>query len=352
MKRIPRITKKMRSLKARKFNKIAEPWGLAAVWNKSLSQVEKREVKPRDYLWATDASKSPVDTFLSMKGTLASNPPNARSLRKFEAGDVFEWVVSMLLMRAGILKTSQQRCEYQYKGLLRVSGKIDYIAGGKPDLKKIKAELDELDLPDVFKRGALKIVAHIKAKYPDGLPEMPFEVKSISSFLADGMERKNRSIKHHRTQLYHYLKAARYDTGMIIYICRDDLRMFEFAVQLNDKETEKEYKGYIKTMTEWYKADMQPTIEDPIVFDEDMGKFSKNFKVEYSQYLKKLYGFSEPRKYSELVSPKVQKWNRVLGRVKKGEKMTEKNLEAIKEMAADGFNYKKIISQFATSDEE
>lgn len=352
MKRIPRVTKRMRSLKASKFNKINEPWGIANVWNKSLSQVEKREVKKRDYLWATDASKSPVDTFLSMKGTPQSNPPNARSLRKFEAGDVFEWIVSMLLMRAGILKTSQQRCEYQYKGLLRVSGKIDYVAGGKPDIKKIKEELDTLDVPEVFKRGALKIVNHIKAKYPTGLPEMPFEVKSISSFLADGMERKNNSIKHHRTQLYHYLKAARYDTGMIIYICRDDLRMFEFAVQLSDKDIEKEYKGFIKKMTEWYKKDEQPTIEDPIVFDEDMGKFSKNFKVEYSAYLNKLYGFKEPRKYSELVAPKVSKWNRVLSRVKKGEKMTDNNLEALKEMETDGFNYKDIIKKFANTEEE
>lgn len=352
MKRVPRITKKMRSLKSRKFNKISEPWGIANVWNKSLSQVERREPKERDYLWATDASKSPVDTFLSMKGTKPTNVPNARSLRKFEAGDVFEWIVSMLLTRAGILKTSQQRCEYQYKGLLKTTGRIDYIAGGKPDIKKIKEELDTLEIPEVFKRGALKIIAHIKSKYPDGLPEMPFEVKSISSFLADGMERKNRSIKHHRTQIYHYLKAARYDTGMIIYICRDDLRMFEFAVQLSDKETEKEYKGFITTMTDWYKQDIQPTIEDAIVFDWDMGKFSKNFKVEYSQYLKKLYGFNEPREYSELVGPKVSRWNRVLGRVKKGEKMTEKNLDAIKEMEADGFDYKKIIKEFANGEEE
>ena len=353
-KRIPRITKRMRSLKATKFAKVKpeEVWGIAQIWNKSMSQIEKREPKERNHLWASDPSKSFVDTFLSMKGTKVSNPPNARSFRKFEAGDVFEWIIQLILMRAGLLKHAQIPCEYQYKGLLKMTGRIDYIVGGKPDLKKIATELDTMDIPEVFKRGALKIVAHIKRNYPDGLPEMPFEAKSISSFLADGMERKNRSVKHHRTQLFHYLKSSRYDTGMIIYICRDDLRMFEFPVKLADKDTEKEYKGFIKQMTEWYKKDEQPTIEDPIVFDEDMGKFSKNFKVEYSQYLNKLYGFKEPRKYSELVAPKVSKWNRVLSRVKKGEKMTDKNLEAIKEIGADGFDYKKIIKLFVNGEEE
>lgn len=351
-KRVPRVTKIMKSLKAKKFNKVESVWGVAEVWNKSMSQVEKRVPKERDYLWATDPGKSIVDTFLSMKATKPSNPPNARSLRKFEAGDVFEWIVKIILMRAGLLKMTQISCEYQYKGLLKMTGRIDYIVGGKPDMNKIQTELEDMDIPDSFKRGALNIVKHIAKHYPNGLPEMPFEVKSISSFLADGMERKERSMRHHRVQMFHYLKSSRYDTGMIIYVCRDDLRMFEFPVRLLDKDVEKEYKGFIKEMTSAWKRDEQPTIEDPIVFDEDMGKFSKNFKVEYSQYLNSLYGFKEPRKYSEHVSPKVQRWNRVLARIKKGEKMTENNKAAIKEMKADGFNYKKVIKQFANGEEE
>ena len=341
----------MKSLKSKKIAKISNTWGLAEVWNKSMSQIEKREPKERNYLWATDQSKSLIDTYLSMKATDVSNPPNARSRRKFEAGDVFEWIVKIILMRAGLLRNAQISCEYQYKGLLKMTGRIDYIVGGKPDLAKVKAELEEMDIPESFKRGAINIVLHIQKNHPDGLPEMPFEVKSISSFLADGMERKGKSIKHHRGQIFHYLKSSRYDTGMIVYICRDDLRMFEFPVKLSDKDVEKEYKGFIKAITEHYKKETEPTQEDPIVFDPDMGKFSKNFKVEYSQYLKKLYGFSEPRKYSEFVSPTVQKWNRVLSRIKNGDRMTDKNKEAIKEMKEQGFNYKKIIKEFANGEE-
>lgn len=351
-KRVPRVTKVMRANKSKKFSKVPSPFGIAEMWNAALSKVEKREVKPRDYLWATDQSKSFVDVFLQLKGEKPSNPPNARSKRKFEAGDVFEWIVQLLLMRAGILKASNVRCEYQYKGLLKTTGKIDHIAGGKPDLKAIKDSLEDMDVPDVFKRGALKIVAHIKAQYPNGLPNMPFEVKSISSFLADGMERSEKPLNHHVAQLFHYLKSARYEKGMIIYICRDDLRMFEFCVTLKDKDVEKEYKAFIKTITEYWKKDEQPPIEEPIIFNADVGRFSKNFKVEYSQYLNKIYGFKEPRKYSEFVSPTVGKWNRVLARVKAGAKMTDKNIEAIAEITSYGLNFKKIIKQFNTSEEE
>lgn len=352
MKRIKRIGKKMRSLKASRFNKVAHPWGIADVWNKSFEEVEKREVKKRDYLWATDMSRSLVDVYLSMKGVKPSNPPNARSMRKFEAGDVFEWIVKMLLIRAGLLKSVQLRTTYQYKDFLPMVARLDFVAGGKPDLREMQSSSDFLNIPPVFRRGVTKIITHINRQYKNGLPEMPFEVKSISSFIADGMEKKNRSIKHHRTQVLQQLLGSRYEKGMLIYICRDDLRMFEFCIEKNDKAIRKEHKNFISDISYHWKKEKQPEIEDPIVFDEDMGKFSKNFKVEYSQYLKKLYGFKEPRRYSEFVSPRVQKWNRVLGRVKNGDKMTDKNKEAIQEMKDEGFNFKKIIKQFANGGTE
>jgi len=351
-KRILRITKRMKSLKSRKFTQVEHEWGIAEVWNKSMSEIERREPKERDYLWATDPAKSLVDTWLSMKATKPSNVPNERSKRKFEAGDVFEWIVKVILLRAGLLKVTQIPCEYQYKGLLKMTGRIDYIVGGKPDLDKITAELEDMDIPAVFKRGAIRIVAHIRDVYPNGMPEMPFEVKSISSFAADSMERKGRYIAQHGLQLFDYLISSRYTLGMLIYICRDDLRMFEFPIRRDDKEVQKKYKKFITDITHYWRTDTQPPIENLVIFDEDAGKFSKNLKIEYSSYLKKLYGFNEPRDYSDVASPKVQKWNRVLNRVKKGDKMTDKNKEAIAEMEEEGFNVKKIMKEYATSDED
>lgn len=350
IKRKPRVKKKIRSLKAKKFKVINEPWGLANVWNKALEKAERREITERDYLWATDMSKSLVDVWLQLKGEKPSNEPNARSLRKFEAGDVFEWIVKLILMRAGLLRRAQLPVEYQYKGLMRMSGRIDYLAGGKPDTERIKKELEAMDLPEVFKRAGERIIAHIKRKYPEGLPEMPFEVKSIASFGADAMERTNRSIQSHRTQMKFYLNGSRYDKGMLIYICRDDLRMFEFLIQRSDKDVEKEIKKFCQDITEYWRRDEQPPNEEEIIFDWDAGKFNKNLKIEYSNYLKKLYGFKEPRKYSELVSPVVSRWNRVMSRIKHGERMTKNNQEAINEMEERGFNVKKIIKVFSNGE--
>lgn len=351
MKRKPYMKKKMRSLKATRFAKVAYPFGLAEMWNGALTTAERRPIEARDRLWATDMARGYVDVFLSMKGEKATNPPNARALRKFEAGDVCEWVVKTVLIRAGLLRAEQKRVEYQYKGMLPMTARLDYIVGGKPDIEKIRAELETMDVPEVFKRASFSIVEHINKTYPAGLPEMPFEIKSIASFGADAMERKGKSIKAHRMQLKVQLNGSRYERGMLIYICRDDLRMFEFEITRGDKVVEKEVRTFCKDMTEFWRRDEQPPLEQPIIFDWDAGKFSKNLKIEYSQYLKKLYGFKEPREYSDKYSGTVSRFNRVISRVKKGDKMTANNKDAMDEMKAEGFNVKKIIKEFANGEE-
>ena len=85
-----------------------ETWGLSEVWNKSLEEQEQRPLSFRDHLWASELGKAPVDLWLKLRAVPPTNPPNPRSLRKFEAGNVFEWIVSLILKRAGILKESQR----------------------------------------------------------------------------------------------------------------------------------------------------------------------------------------------------------------------------------------------------
>ena len=173
MKRKPYMKKKMRSLKATRFAKVAYPFGLAEMWNGALTTAERRPIEARDRLWATDMARGYVDVFLSMKGEKATNPPNARALRKFEAGDVCEWVVKTVLIRAGLLRAEQKRVEYQYKGMLPMTARLDYIVCGKPDIERIRAELETMDVPEVFKRASFSIVEHINKTYPAGLPKMP-----------------------------------------------------------------------------------------------------------------------------------------------------------------------------------
>lgn len=288
-------------------------WGVAKIWNESLEQMKFRELETREHLWASELGKSPVDLFLKLKGTEPSNPPNARSRRKFEAGNIFEWIVSLMLKRAGILQSSQQRCEYQYPGLLKVTGKMDFLAGGKPDLSRFQQELQQLDLPDMFMRVGTAIVEYLAKQYPDGLAEIPLEIKSTGSFLFEVMERTEQPGRNHRVQLFHYLKAENRPLGNIVYICRDDLRIMEFTV-LNPSSVEDEYKNHIAEISKYIQANERPPLAPLIIFDEEQGKFKKNWQVEYSNYLTLLYGFVAPLMYAEPYEKMATGFNRVLGR--------------------------------------
>ena len=405
----------------------ANDWGMAGVWNLTIGNKAERPTVPRERLWASELGKPNIELFLKMRGVAASNPPNQRAKRKFCAGNLFEWIVSLVLKRAGILKSSQEWVAHKYDGLLEVSGKSDFMAGGIPDYEHFRKALEDMELPEDFMRASEAVVDHFKLKYPEGLMDMYLEIKSCSSFMMNSMEKTGRSSRNHRLQLFHYLKANNYPKGKVIYICRDDLRMFEVAVE-NPSEVEQEYKQAITDVSLFYfkhkdtpiadvlvnkgtESEPQwvynpknleglPPLESYVVWDEDLGKFARNWGVEYSSYLTMLYGFLTQLEFEELVNPKVGRWNRVLTRMKKaqarkdwltahgtdesgvqfeklegkrvksqhvlfqGEKvavpeefmsgyeMTAKNIEVILEIRKEGFKVEELLAKFAGEEVE
>lgn len=339
----------------KKIKKIPEyqEFSIASVWNAAIEGKKRSKPEPRERLWATDMAKAPIDVFLALKGEKQTNPANARARRKFEAGNVFEWIVSIVLLRAGILVSKQERLEKTYgKGLLPMSGKMDFLAGGKINKKQALKDINDMDVPEVFKDAGVAVIKYLAKTFPEGMGEMPLEVKSISSFAADGMERTGKAIEAHRQQLAFYLDVWKCEKGILLYVCRDDLRMFEFIVRRNDKKLKSSIRKFVKMLSAAHKNDLMPAKEDPIIFNEVEGRFSKNLKIEYSAYLKKLYGFRDPREYSAKYSSTISRWNRVMTRIKKGDTMTKNNLEALEEMKAEGFKTDKIIKQFTPDTEE
>jgi hypothetical protein len=319
-------------------------WTFYDIWNKSLEENNhQRPLQPRDKIWASEFGNSYIDRYLKMKGEPPTNPPNARSRRKFEAGNIWEAIVNYVLRRAGILQDYQKWLSYQYPDLLVVSGKLDFIAGGTPDYDKaisvIQTELNWL--PEFVTRATKNIVEVLKEKYPNGLKDIILEIKSCSSFMFELYE-KGIASPHHKLQTFHYLKATEMPEGHIVYISKDDARMIEIGI-FNPSAVEKEYKENIKTMTYYYKTDTLPPLEQPIVYDEDFKKFSVNFKVGYSQYLTKLYGFKNQKEFNEKYKPIVERWNRVLKRIQNKDKITENNLQALKEMKKAGFDPEFIV---------
>jgi len=144
-------------------------WSFSFVWNRSLEQREERKLKPRQHVWASELGGAMIDRYLKMNAVEPSNPFDSRSLRKFEAGRVFEWIVEMVLTRAGILISKQDWVDFQYPGLLKVTGKMDHLAGGKPDYEKARSQVETEFLPEFIKRASLAVVNYFAGEYPNGL---------------------------------------------------------------------------------------------------------------------------------------------------------------------------------------
>lgn len=324
----------------------AMKWSFGKIWNDTLEENRERKMEPRERIWASEIGGSFVDRYLKMTGVQPTNPPNARSLRKFEAGRIWECIVGYVLSRAGILISFQKWVKFEYPGLLPVTGKLDYIAGGNPDYDKAANTINnEFNwLPEFVTKATLNIVNKLKEQYPNGLTEVTLEIKSCSAFMFELYERNGTGSPQHKCQDFHYLKAENRDEGHIVYISRDDARILEIPV-FNPSVVENLYKTDIQTITNYLKNNEQPPNEKFIVYDADLKKFSANWKVAYSQYLTMLYNFRDQAEFDETYKPVAERWNRVLGRVARGEKMTDKNKAALEEMAQEGFDVQQIISE-------
>lgn len=274
-------------------------------------------VKPRDYLWATDLGNAPVDVYLKMMGEQFTNPANDRSMRKFHAGDVWEFYAYLVLYFAGVLRASQDHMVFQYPGLLKVTGRWDFLAGGKPDWTKARETIKLFPMTDVISDYFQRMIDKFEAQFgSQELKEIIIECKSVSSFMFPRYQKTQRGSIGNEIQLFHYEKSQGKDEGHIVYINKDDSEMLEFPVwNPGNGEIEAEYKKRIELLTHYYNAKEQPPLEKEIIFDEDTYRFNKNWKIEYSPYLTKLYGYQTPEAYRERWDRVVGQFNRVLGRI-------------------------------------
>lgn len=314
-------------------------WSLYSTWNESLLNREERPLRIRDYVWASEVGGSMIDRYLKMNGVPQTNPPNARSLRKFEAGNIWEWLLEFVLKRAGVLLDSQEWVNHQYPKLLRVTGKLDFLAGGRPDWEKARSEVSKIGLPDAINRASLAIIDNLQASYGnETLKTIILECKSVSSFMMDRYEALQVANPNHRCQIFHYLKGKQLDEGHVVYVCKDDCRMLEIGI-FNPSEVEEEYKKDLMEITYYIQHQTEPHKEEEVLFDDTVFSFQKNWKVEYSGYLTRLYGYKDPIDYRERWDKPVASMNRVFKRCVSGAKMTDLNLKVIE-------NAKKYFPQW------
>ncbi len=320
-------------------------WSFYQIWNESLEKDKSRELKERNNIWASELGGAMVDRYLRMKAIKPSNPPNPRSLRKFEAGNIWEAIIGYVLSRAGILQIRQDWLSYQYPNLLKVTGKLDFIAGGLPDYEKASriVQNEFYWLPSFVSEAIQNIVTKLKIQFPYGLEDIILEIKSCSSFMFEIYERRNEGSPQHKMQLFHYLIAKPMPEGHIVYISKDDARLIEIGVT-NPSVIEEYYKKDISEITYYINKNEQPPLEKPLVFDEMTSNFSANWKVGYSGYLIMLYDLKTQKDFDDKYKPVAERWNRVLGRIKEKKEMTDNNKDALQEMKDWGFDIDKILA--------
>lgn len=334
-------------------------WNFAQLWNE-VAFKENRPMVKRDYIYASEIGSPFVDRFLKMKATPYTNPPNNRSLRKFLAGNIWEHVVKQILVACGVYRHEEVKIDATpYAGCLDVHGRLDFIAGGYIDAEEARARVELLALPDFLVKIAHRIIEGLAGGH---LKEKILELKAVSTFAMDMVERRDAAIPNHTLQGYHYQKNGKYPAS-ICYICKDDSRMAQFDI--NKKETEPLYKADIEQMTDHFRSGKRPELAPLAVFDYTQAKFSKNLGVEYSPYLTMLYKFKDPDEYRQAVKF-VDKWNRGLARfvlaatgattpTGKPITITPKNLEVKAEIIKAGYNFDEVLAariEFGAGEDE
>ena len=329
---------------------IGVPWNFVTVWNNCLDNVQDRPVVPRNYIYASELGQSFISRYLKMNAVKPTNPPNERSRRKFQAGNLWEWVVGMVFISAGLLKKKQLRVETELKNLLRVSGRLDFVVGGTFDYDAAKKKISEmrdmlllldLELPPFFFTAIDKFVDDNKGKL---LREVVFECKSVGSYMMEKVQ-KSGAMPHHILQDFHYVYGnnENIQSGKVCYIDRDSCLMEEFDVN-NDEPTFQIYKNDIKQMTAYYNEGFDkknplkfaPPKDPHILFEEGTWRFTKNFNVEYSNYLTMLYGFESPEDFRNSCQSKIAAWSRAFKRyVLEGKEIVRKVKGEIKTTVCD-----------------
>lgn len=317
-------------------------WSVSQIWNDSLLRQNRRPIEPRDYIWASEMGGSMIDRYLKMQGVKPSNERDERSIRKFQAGNMTEWLICFVLKRAGILQNTQEYIKHQYPGMLKVTGRLDILAGGKPDWERAAAAVNDLDMPEFMATASRAIVDDLKTKYGQELKTIVIEVKSVASTMFDRYESTRKPAPNHAMQIYHYLVGKQMDEGHILYFSKDDCRMVEIPIHLATPY-EDAYRRDIETITEYYNRKEQPPKEDEVVFNIERGKFAMNFKVEYSDYITMLYGYPHANDFRDKWKKRVDQWNRVLKRFVDGENITAGNLEVVKDIKTVFPNFEEIV---------
>lgn len=212
---------------------IGTAWRFDDVWEETFRALPERKLEKRSRIYASELGGSFRDRYLKMHGHPVSNPFNFRSMGKMMAGKFFEDVVGTVLTATGLLKKRQEAAVIELPGMLPVSGKIDFIAGGVTDWDEAKDKAErlrqllmwsDLDTRDFVLHMVDKILPHFKNIFSfSPAMETIIECKSVSGFVFNLIKSNNKPRRGHDLQSLHYLlHQKQIHQASLLYISRED----------------------------------------------------------------------------------------------------------------------------------
>lgn len=310
------------------------------IWNSITGSSDDRELKERDYVYASELGQAMIDRYLKMKAVPYTNPPNDRSYRKFYAGNKWEEDVADILRKSGVKFTQQDRVSVEYPGLLRVSGKIDFVIVDFQDWPT--------DYADVSPKTE-KIIGTIYSTFKDKVLEKTIlEIKSVGGQVMQKLIKDDNPRTHHMLQAGIYHKATGISTD-IVYVSRDDALLLQYKIDSIFPELEKLIIKDLTEITRYFNNNIVPPKEKLIIFED--GKFKYNWMVSYSNYLTKLYGYQTQKEYEDWAKSTAGKWNRAVKKLLSGKKLKDEQVVYLKEMGEAGYNLEEIKTSMSPEEE-
>ena len=136
-----------------------------------------------------------------------------------------------------------------YPDCIDVHGRCDFqTVSGLMDVDQGLAHLELIALPEYLREIGKKL---IESLHGVSLKPKILELKSVSSFAMDKIERMQAPMPNHTLQAYHYQKNGGIEAS-ICYCCRDDCRMAQFGIDA--KVAEPLYRLDIEEMTHYWKS--------------------------------------------------------------------------------------------------
>lgn len=187
--------------------------------------------------------------YLIRKG-IAEKKFDDRTLRVFNVGRMFEDWLSTLLIKQDV----------DFRTQIGLGGKIE----NETLVPSEKKESEIAGYADLMING---VVYEIKSKHSRGLQYTPNY--------------------HHKLQLWTYLKCLGKPEGRLLYLSKDDLRVKEYSVFLNDEGLEAEVVRELKVLNEAWKQGLPPQpVEDKKDWRYKYCNIHEEYCLKQPEYLK------------------------------------------------------------------